>query len=496
MKKIFLIFIIVISVYGCNHKSIPFTDKSKLIVPIKLHPENSHYFLYKGKTLALISSSEHYGALINKDFDFKKYLNTLAKDGMNYTRLFTGTYFEIPQKSFGIQNNTLAPVKESLIIPWKMVIESSDELKYDLSKWNDDYFKRLKEFIQIAAENDIIVEITLFSSIYSSDQWNICPQNSANNINVDNKISKNDIHTLNNGILFDYQADFVRKMVQELNEFDNLFFEIQNEPWADRVVAMYNIINHEELKPDAWRINSHYADKSSMIWQDSIASIIHLEEKKLQKQHLIAQNYTNYKIPIPTVSKNISIINFHYAWPEAVEWNYQYDKVIGFDETGFAGSENKVYRRQAWKFMLSGGGLFNNLDYSFFVGHEDGLGENDAPGGGSKILREQLKGLSDFLHSFKLEKLKPNYTSVTSSRGLIPFVLSDGNKSYAIYLRGIGTTSTKLKLQTGEGVFKIFPFNTIKSSYGQPTILQSENGLIEIDVQIPDGELALKIVRD
>lgn len=31
--------------------------------PIRLNSENPHYFHYKGKTLALITSAEHYGAL-------------------------------------------------------------------------------------------------------------------------------------------------------------------------------------------------------------------------------------------------------------------------------------------------------------------------------------------------------------------------------------------------------------------------------------------------
>ena len=126
-------------------------------------------------------------------------------------------------------------------------------------------------------------------------------------------------------------------------------------------------------------------------------------------------------------SKDISIINFHYAWPEAAELNYHYNKVLGFDESGFAGSGDQVYRRQAWQFMLSGGGLFNSLDYSFFVGHEDGLGENSAPGGGSNTLRFQLKTLSEFLHGFDLSKLHPNLSCINSSPGLIPYVLSDAN---------------------------------------------------------------------
>jgi len=58
--------------------------------PIALHPRNPHYFLYRGQAVALMGSGEHYGAVLNGDFDYHKYLATLSADGMNYTRLFGG----------------------------------------------------------------------------------------------------------------------------------------------------------------------------------------------------------------------------------------------------------------------------------------------------------------------------------------------------------------------------------------------------------------------
>ena len=77
--------------------------------PIRLHPKNPHYFLYRGKAVALITSGEHYGAVFNADFDYHRYLATLEASGLNYTRLFGGSYVEVPAKSFGILRNDLAP---------------------------------------------------------------------------------------------------------------------------------------------------------------------------------------------------------------------------------------------------------------------------------------------------------------------------------------------------------------------------------------------------
>jgi hypothetical protein len=39
--------------------------------PISLHPGNPHYFLYKGTPTVLITSGEHYGAVINATPDYK-----------------------------------------------------------------------------------------------------------------------------------------------------------------------------------------------------------------------------------------------------------------------------------------------------------------------------------------------------------------------------------------------------------------------------------------
>jgi hypothetical protein len=348
----------------------------------------------------------------------------------------------------------------------------------------------------VAAEKNIIVEVTLFSSIYRDYHWDISPQNPANNINIENELSRFDAQTLNNGALFEYQVSFVRKMVQELNDFDNFFFELQNEPWSDHAVPVYNLVNKEDLNPGDWTYKADFADEGSMEWQAKLAAVIVEEENKLSQKHLIAQNYTNFKAPIPVVGDNISIINFHYAWPDAAEWNYHYNKVIGFDESGFAGSGDAVYRRQAWQFMLSGGGLFNNLDYSFFAGHEDGMGVNKAPGGGSDTLRMQLKVLSNFLHGFELEKLYPNNTCVVSSPGLIPYVLSDKNNSYAVFLRAIGTDHTTIQLRADQGNYSVHPLNTITGKYTDPLNIKSLEGIITFDVDIPEGELAIKIIKD
>ncbi len=459
---------------------------------IALHPQNPHYFIYKGKTTALVTSGEHYGAVLNLDFDYKKYLKTLADEGMNYTRIFTGTYYEIAG-DFNIEKNNLAPRREKYIGPWPEA--EGDKSKFDLSKWNEAYFVRLKDFLSEAGKHGIIVEITLFSSIYQDKTWGISPQNPDNNVNLTDQISRQQAQTLDNNGLWKYQEALVKKMVTELNGFDNIFFEVQNEPWSDHTVPVYNIVNKEELVKNDWTNKADFADEASLKWQAAVADAISQTEQKLPKKHLIAQNYTNFRASIPKVEPNISILNFHYAWPEAVRWNYHYDKIIGFDESGFAGSDDEVYRRQAWQFMLSGGGLFNSLDYSFSVGNEDGKGTYKAPGGGSTALRAQLKILADFLGSLNLEKLYPNYVSTLSAPGLITYTLSDKSNAFAVFLRATGTTKSSLKLAVDNGTYTVRTLDTITGKYTKFGDLKAVDGTLTLGIDIPDGELALQISK-
>jgi hypothetical protein len=85
--------------------------------PIALHPDNPHYFLWRDKPVVLITSAEHYGALLNLDFDHATYFKTLAADKLNLTRVFSGAYVE-PQGAFNIARNTLAPAPGPFITPW------------------------------------------------------------------------------------------------------------------------------------------------------------------------------------------------------------------------------------------------------------------------------------------------------------------------------------------------------------------------------------------
>ena len=363
--------------------------------PIRLHPQNPRYFEWRGKALALITSAEHYGAVLNLDFDWQRYLETLQRDGMNYTRIFSGSYVE-PTGAFGIERNTLAPAQGRFLAPWSRSDQpgyAGGGNKFDLDRFSPEYLARLKAFLAEAGKRGIVVELTLFCSTYSDRQWAVHPFNPQNNIQALPVADWKKLNTLDNGPAMAYQEKLVRYLVRELNGFDNLFFEIQNEPWADNHV-LGDVINPYMTENYRWPNAVEVTTAETVAWQSAIAKIITDEQSRLPHKHLIAQNVANFRLPIrpEDLAPGVSLVNFHYAYPEAATWNLSLPMVLGYDETGFAGKSDAFYRRQAWNFLFSGGGLFNSLDYSFTVGKEDGTDTtNKAPGGGSPTLRKPVE---------------------------------------------------------------------------------------------------------
>src|SRR3954468_10126164 len=93
------------------------SDACGATAPLSLNQDNPHYLSFRGHPTILITSGEHYGAVINLDFDYAKYLRTLESDHLNLTRMWAGAYVE-PTGAFNIASNSLAPHTGKFICPW------------------------------------------------------------------------------------------------------------------------------------------------------------------------------------------------------------------------------------------------------------------------------------------------------------------------------------------------------------------------------------------
>ena len=392
---------------------------------LRLHPENPHYFEFRGRPTVVVTSGEHYGAVLNLDFDFARYLETLERDGLNGTRTFAGAYCEAPG-AFNIARNTLAPKAGRFICPWarsEVPGYGNGGNKFDLSRWDEGYFRRLKDFIGEAARRGVIVELNLFCPFYEESMWKLSPMNGINNVNGVGLVARTNVYTLdrNDGLLR-FQEEMTRKIVRELKDFENLYYEVCNEPYFGGV---------------------------TIEWQHRIVDVIVATEKELGVRHLISQNIANGKAKVERPHPEVSIFNFHYASPpDTVGMNYGLQRAIGDNETGFRGTNDAPYRMEAWDFMVAGGALFNHLDYSFVAGHEDGSFVYPAsqPGGGNAVFRKQMRILRETMGGFNLVRMRPAPEVVKGSlpEGASARVLCEPGKDYLVYVRsGLGATKAK-----------------------------------------------------
>jgi len=438
-----------------------------------VHPHNPRCFQYKGKPFKILTSAEHYGAVLNADFDYDVYLQEMQRTGQNMTRIFT-FYREKADSIPGPGDmNTLAPTPQASVMPWERVSgqgKAADGLdKFDLNQWNTTYFERLKDFVRKCADHGVVCEITLFCNPYDQTKYDLFPCSKVSNINgVGNDIdSPQAFMTLDAPSIVAFQEQFVRKIVEELNEFDNVYYEICNEP-------------------NVYGDSSEENEKKVVAWHAHLASIIRQTEEKLPKRHLSAANAhfvvkvsgdslpEFWRIRLPVVrhedgsyfeNPDIDIINYHYISRKKVAqrlhffnppnkeayagliWHFlrqrdQFHKPIVFDETysGIVRGAPERYainRAEAWEMLLSGGAGYNNLDWSFTQADETGSGK--VPIGDGRILDGRC--LREWFCIFRRLLDRYDLTTLVPAIGLLPETIpgygyaaaTDGEGRYILY---------------------------------------------------------------
>jgi hypothetical protein len=455
--------------------------------PLALHPDNPHYFRFRGRPTVLVGSGEHYGAVLNAKFDFSRYLRTLAADGLNVTRTFSGAYVE-PDGAFNIARNTLAPGPGRFLCPWArsdVPGYAHGGNKFDLGRWDPAFFERLRRFVRAAGRAGVVVEMNLFCPFYEESQWRLSPMNAANNINGLGAVERTNVYTLDrNGGLLAVQEQLVRRIVAELNPHDNLYYEICNEPYFGGV---------------------------TLAWQHHVADLIGATEAGLRRRHLISQNVANGRARVENPHPGVSILNFHYATPpDAVAMNYALGRVIGDNETGFNGTNDVAYRIEAWSFLLAGGGLFNHLDYSFAAGSEDGTFAypERQPGGGNPTLRRQFAVLARFMRGLPFVAMRPDPGLVEDGlpTGQAAQALVQPERVYAAYVARaakpdkrnpppLALHSVRLGLRLPAGQYRAEWTDPVTGAVRRDSAFTHPGGVARLDAPAYIDDIALRIDR-
>lgn len=463
--------------------------------PICLHPDNSRYFLFRGKPTVLVTSTEHYGAVINTAFDYIAYLDMLQSYGFNLTRiccLLRETESEF--KGMLGYRNTLAPRPERYVGPWKRGntpghLDGGNKL--DLDQWDQDFFTRLRDFCAKASERGIIVEVTMFSQYYNNKPdgpWTLCPLNPLNNECGQGAEGYNRFMSCDNKQLLAWQESMARKVVSELAGYDNVYFEICNEP-------PYPQQERTDLPEDHPEI---LGEKAISEWQNRIAEAIGDEEARHGAHHMVAVGDPHEHIDFNL----FSVFNYHYReWAESgLNRHQSLNKAQAMDETltGMVSWNWEMHfderRKEAWEFFLRGFAVYDYLDMT--VATEDPRGEGNVafPDGhryDGTMMRIYLKHLKDFFDGIDFIHMKPDDSVIGSISDTAKAWALGGKDCVAVYICGSALKFIQVSLPMGA-------WNAEWSSPVSGGILKTQKvvgGEVLLELPLYQTDIALRTLR-
>ncbi len=233
---------------------------------LRVLKENPRYFTDDSGRAVYLTGSHTWSNLVDigpKDppprFDFTAYLNWMQKLNHNFIRLWT--WEPVTWNTKANRENKLHTAAPQ---PWARTgpgLALDGKPKFNLKEPNPAYFDRLRRRISAARDRGIYVSVMLFEGWamqFSTGAWEghpFHPQNNVNGVDGDqNKDGKGlEFHTLINPTVTALQEAYIRKVIDTVNDFDNVLYEISNENHPPSTEWQYHIIryikDYEKTKP-------------------------------------------------------------------------------------------------------------------------------------------------------------------------------------------------------------------------------------------------------
>jgi hypothetical protein len=413
--------------------------------PIRVHPENPKLFEFRGQPRVLLTATEHYGSVMNRPFAYDSYLAEAADKKMTLTRLFM-LFRELQGPSNPY--STCKPESPDYIAPFRRVGPRralDGELRYDLEQPNLEFYERLHRFVSLASDLGIVVEVVLLSNTYAEPIWALNPLHARNNVNGLEEIQWPEVVTRRHPRLFARQVAHVQRIVRELNRYDNVVYEVCNEPGGDVGTPG---------APSVAEVND---------WLRALAAVVRETEATLPLRHLLcgqeAFAYQPWEQKSDAAFRDfpLDVVNIH-PLPNTTYGQRGYDqgafmskqlklqglrdyclatylepKPLNMDEDNVASQYKDpagwtIHRKRAWTTLLCGG-HYDVIDFSIINYCATGTSAS------RQHLRTWLKHLSEYVHALDLARARPALQAVRAQpEHTLAAVLAVPGEDYSIYL--------------------------------------------------------------
>src|SRR5262245_14905171 len=204
---------------------------AEAVEPLSVKTANPPYFFdSKGNSVYLSGSYlDPYNAL-SGSWDFAAYLDSLQKQNQNFTRAWAGEHSPYERTGPGL------------------ALDGGP--KFDLTRFNQAYFDQLRSCVVQAAQRGIYVSVMLFEGFSTQKKLGrvdpLQPLNNINGINGDpNRNGSNEeLFSLTYPSLLALQEAFLRKVVDTLNDLDNVLYEINGNALPGSLSWQYHMIDY------------------------------------------------------------------------------------------------------------------------------------------------------------------------------------------------------------------------------------------------------------
>lgn len=180
---------------------------------IRPYSKNLWYWEYRGEPILLTGGSDDDNLFQWTGRQLTDHLDLLVSVGGNYLR------------------NTMSDRDEGNVYASRRLNNGL----YDLNQWNDEYWNRLKFFLDETEKRGIIVQLTLWDQFdLGTSEWRRHPWNPENNVNVETGSwrSRSDFYaTVDNDDRqgLHYQHQFIDKLLSVILRHGNVLYNINNE---------------------------------------------------------------------------------------------------------------------------------------------------------------------------------------------------------------------------------------------------------------------------
>lgn len=290
---------------------------------LKISPTNPRYFEDSNGKIVYLTGAHTWSNMqdpSNATFNWDAYIAFLISHNHNFFRLW---HYE-QTKSIVDGTTALSPHPYARTGPGN----AHDGLpKFDLTKWNQSYFDRMRSRIIDARSHGMYVSIMLFNGFSLEDKagfnyncWLDHPYNSANNINGVNGDANGDgkgteCNTLAPTAIVALQENYVKKVIDSVDDLDNVLYEICNESnggtsqmaWQQHMVTY--IKNYEATLP-----NQHPVGITVPYPNGNNSDLFNSNADWISPNHTASGGYDYITNPPPADGSKVIIADTDHLW--------------------------------------------------------------------------------------------------------------------------------------------------------------------------------------